>query len=394
MKIRSDLAMYSEKQVGRNVGPLYIVASFEFCEPIDPESMNRAVSDALIVYPVFACRIREAEGTFFFEEDDALKEYRVVPTDRILLPNRESKDGRLIFIGYHDNFLNLAVNHLLSDGMGAQLFFGEIFKRYAIYCGGTTPETPHPAGRPEDMLAEVSQTPLQPVKGYVPRMKHRDSVSFPCDFEANRFCIRTLSVEESDMMAFVKQYNTKPVLAILYLMAKGYYHLHPDDPLSCSMSIIMNIKPYLGLEKSFCTILQNSVVYLSAEEMKEPGVLIRKKQELEEIRSPECVAYYMLNSEERLKQLQTPATFICSYLRELNDYRGLIRTQLPVLLSPGEMLEARAVDGSFIFSFTGPEHCRELHDCFREGLALCGFRLTGSSELNVIREGDILTLFR
>ncbi|MBQ8093748.1 MAG: hypothetical protein IJ242_09260 [Clostridia bacterium] len=199
-------------------------------EHVDPERLQSAVDQALLVHPWAAYGICLENGTFYYH-DGLTKSLTVSEADWSDSPviGGDHAGGHLAGIYYKGRTITLMFSHGLTDGSGIFSFAEEMLRAYAAYSRGEdyTPDTP-----PYD---DVNAEPLEVVNSVYERMQlpaintgsagagTKPSFLVPKRFETGtaRPCHHMIKADAADYMRFAKACGVRPVSVLVSTYAKA-----------------------------------------------------------------------------------------------------------------------------------------------------------------------------
>lgn len=104
--------------------------SCELYEPVDPESLQKALDMTVDDYPLYKSVLRKGVFWYYLEKSDIKPEARV-ESEAVCTPIYTGHRYNLLFrVIYFKNRINLEVFHALSDGAGALLFLQTLVYHY------------------------------------------------------------------------------------------------------------------------------------------------------------------------------------------------------------------------------------------------------------------------
>lgn len=224
----------------------------ELKEPIDGNSLQKALDKTIIKYPVYLSVMRKGLFWFYLEKSDlrpVVKEEKDPPCLNLYIRDRKS----LLFqVNYYKNRINFEVYHALTDGTGAILFLKELVKNYLLerHPGDGLPDL---AFTPEDITIQdleddsFSKYYSKPPKG-LPKAPKRS----PCRITGTKTGYGSLNVIEGivsgkELLKKTKEYG---VSVTVFLTAVFLCAIHEEMSLSRRSREVILMVP-VNLRKFF-----------------------------------------------------------------------------------------------------------------------------------------------
>lgn len=372
---------------------LTINSRFILKKDVQPDVLLQAIRDCLKLYPLFGCTFEQEGDKFYFVDNDA--PLSLYETDKFIFPDGKRLNGYLFFVGYSGRTVSISVDHRLSDGSGVQRFFGTVFRRYGDLLNGSAEEITGPA---YDVSLMYQQTPT------IPAGDHREYQPFACEGEVIRlpgmteekpYRSFTCRADESVFMDYTRKHETTALAAISQITGKGIFALYPEKGDFVRMLFVMNMKKALGLERSFTNMLEHGMVDISRKEADDPACLKRMCADIKGQIADENIFYQKLYAKEnRLFDLRTHASYVCSYLRADGMSDGVVESHqsVPLCFDPIPKLDVRACGGCMEFTVTGSPQCEVLYNAVKIGLAETGIPILGETRQTFEVETDRVSI--
>ena len=371
-------------------------------EKVDPESLQKAVDQAIVANPWSVYGIYEEDGSFFYH-NKLTKIIQVSESGWEDLPNIGGKDadGHLLGVFYKGCEVIVATFHGLTDGKGLMDFTEEMLRGYAAFAAGNTYNPG--INDSEDLNAE----PFEAAAAAADKMKLpqipagkgsiMDKAPFliQTGFEGadNKPCHYLIKADAADYMKLAKACRVRPAALLAALYAGAVVKVMGNAQIKAKVAIPVDFRDALDIPGTFRNCAMPPVMIdiepetvngeLKDIALKVQNVISERTSKAAGVMAVKAMAD-MFSQMPKLPYKQAAGlfagfsngpvfTFNASYVKRIeeNDYSGLLDGIYALYPSTGPqtVLEMIALPEQFCISMNQGGETREYAEAFCDVLS-------------------------
>ncbi len=238
-----------------------IAVRFVFKDDIDPDKLQKAADDALMVHPWAAYGIYEEDGSFYCQKATS-RTIKIREGDYEGMPalGGEGTEGIITNIFFKGKEVTVATFHGLTDGRGLMMFADEMLKAYASYSdsGSYIPELkenpdvnaePFEAAKEEFEKMKLPEMPAKKGGGFM------DKTPFLIQkgFEAGDIkpCHYFIKADAAGYMKAAKTLGVRPAAFLAASYAKAVVKVMGEPGREMKIAIPVDFREALGIPNTF-----------------------------------------------------------------------------------------------------------------------------------------------
>lgn len=242
------------KKVGYTVR--YIV---RFDEEIDGEALRNAFEYAMKRYPYL--RLKLVKGCFSDHLEYNEAPLVVLNTSEALTLGGEQTNGHLLALSYKRRSIYVNNSHGIFDGRGRAPFMRTLIYYYCLL------RYDEPVEMENVNLEDSEIDPEEYREPFMQKLpKHRrfgPGVSMPKAMKLSKMglvkmsdpLIHCMRIDEKELMAWCKQHDATPNVAIAIMMNRAIHKLHPESKLPVGASVNCDLRATLNAPKSHWSLI-------------------------------------------------------------------------------------------------------------------------------------------
>lgn len=225
-------------------------------EPVDRDTLQRAVDRTMPRFPSFGVRIKKGAFWYYFEPNDAPGPFVKQDISNPCQPVRfREDDGWLVRFYYYGNRISLEVFHAVSDGAGALIFFKTLLAVYLRERGYTIPNTHGIRDVDEPPTKEEREDAYGRYATVKPRREKRGKKAYQNNGTAEPFYTLNVTMgfcSVAALKAKAKSYEvsiTEYLTAVLLQVLLDKQHRErPRKERPVALAIPINLRPWFPSE--------------------------------------------------------------------------------------------------------------------------------------------------
>lgn len=239
----------------RKGGMESMVLEIKLKAPVVGKNLEQAVAETFIRFPYFKSLLVEQKGDFYLVPNEA--PFLVRATADLHPLGGKEVNNYLIDLTYNQDKINLAFHHGLCDGRGLMPFAKTLIYYYCLQTYGNHGQVPGVRLAGEALLPGETTEPLNKkfmtAETRLPAVK-KEGYTLPetlASIGHQDYYRYEVKIQQESLMAFAKQNQATPAIAISLFVAQAIKKIHPQTELPILVNMASDLRAGVQLENTF-----------------------------------------------------------------------------------------------------------------------------------------------